>query len=309
MSDPLAEVVGLLQPRAVFANPISGKGDWAVRYSEYGQPSFCIMLEGRCLLAVDGCEPATLSAGDFVLLPATPPFTLSSFGPAPTVHIDPKLVPGGNGERRHGDMAGEPDMRSLGGAFVFEGADPGLLISLLPRVVHVKGSERLAQLVRLVGEEYEEQRPGNEFMLSHLVGMLLVEAMRWTTAGAAPPGLLRGLGDERLAPALKQLHARVDHAWTVEELAGLAALSRSAFFERFTRTVGATPMAYLLGWRMEIAKKLLRHEGLAVAEVAERVGYGSTSTFSTAFSRHVGQAPSRWAHAAQGAHDRLYVAL
>jgi AraC-like DNA-binding protein len=298
MSDPLAEVVRLLKPRAVFANPISGKGDWAVRYAEYGQPSFCIMLEGRCLLAVDAHEPVTLSAGDFVLLPSTPPFSLSSFGPAPIVHIDPKVVPGGEGERRHGDLAGEPDMRSLGGAFLFDGADPELLVTLLPRVVHVKGSQRLAQLVRMVGEEYHHSQPGKELVLSHLIGMLLVEAMRWTTAGAAPPGLLRGLGDTRLAPALQQMHADVTRAWTVAQLAEVAALSRSAFFERFTRTVGTPPMDYLLRWRMEIAKDLLRHGRMAVADVGERVGYGSTSTFSVAFSRHVGQSPSRYARAA-----------
>jgi AraC-like DNA-binding protein len=298
MSDPLAEVVRLLKPRAVFANPISGKGDWAVRYAEYGQPSFCIMLEGRCLLAVDGHEPVTLSAGDFVLLPSTPPFTLSSFGPAPVVHIDPKVVPGGEGERRHGDLAGEPDMRSLGGAFLFDGADPELLVTLLPRVVHVKGSQRLAQLVAMVGEEYEDPKPGKALVLSHLVGMLLIEAMRWTTAGAAPPGLLRGLGDARLAPALQQMHADVTRAWTVAQLAEVAALSRSAFFDRFTRTVGTPPMDYLLRWRMEIAKDLLRHGRMAVADVGERVGYGSTSTFSVAFSRHVGQSPSRYARAA-----------
>lgn len=295
MSDPLTEVVKLLRPRAVFANIISGKGDWAVRYSEYGQPSFCIMLHGRCLLAVDGHEAVTLSAGDFVLLPTTPPFTISSFGPALAEHIDPKIAPGGNGERRHGDMNGAPDMRSLGGAFMFDGADLGLLVSLLPQVVHVKGSERLAQLVHMVGEEYESQQPGNELMLSHLAAMLLIEAMRWTTTGPAPPGLLRGLGDARLAPALKSLHANVERAWTVGQLADLAMLSRSAFFERFTRTVGVAPMEYLLSWRMEIAKGLLRHERLAVAIVAERVGYGSTSTFSVAFSRHVGQSPSRFA--------------
>lgn len=295
MSDPLTEVVKLLQPRAVFANIISGKGDWAVRYSEYGQPSFCILLEGSCLLSVDEHEPVTLNAGDFVLLPATPPFTLSSFGPALAVHIDPKVVPGGQGERRHGDPKGEPDMRSLGGAFLFDGADPELLITLLPRVVHVKGSARLAHLVRMVGEEYEDQKPGNESMLAHLVGMLLVEAMRWTTSGAAPPGLLRGLGDKRLAPVLKRLHASVEHAWTVAEMADIAALSRSAFFERFNTVVGLAPMEYLLRWRMELAKGLLRREGLAVADVAERIGYGSTSTFSVAFSRHVGKSPSRYA--------------
>ena len=40
MSDPLSDVVRLLHPRAVFANVISGKGNWAVRYADYGQPGF-----------------------------------------------------------------------------------------------------------------------------------------------------------------------------------------------------------------------------------------------------------------------------
>ncbi|MEL1263340.1 AraC family transcriptional regulator [Pseudoxanthomonas putridarboris] len=295
MSDPLSEVVRLLHPRAVFANVISGKGNWAVRYAEYGQPGFCIVLEGRCLLAVDGHEPIAIAAGDFVLLPTTPPFTLSSFVPAPPVFIDPKVVPGGDGERRHGEQEGPPDMRSLGGAFLFDSADSGLLVSLLPEVVHVRGSQRLIQLVQMVGEEYADQKPGHDFMLSRLVEMLLIEAMRSSTAGSAPPGMLRGLGDERLALALKQMHARIDRPWTVAQLAKAAALSRSTFFERFTRTVGVPPMEYLLAWRMEIAKDLLRRDGLNVSEVAERVGYGSTSTFSVAFSRHVGRPPSRYA--------------
>lgn len=164
------------------------------------------------------------------------------------------------------------------------------------RVVHVKGSQRLAQLVRMVGDEYQDAKPGNELMLSHLVGMLLIEAMRWTTAGSALPGLLRGLGDVRLAPALQQMHADVTRTWTVGQLAEIAALSRSAFFDRFTRIVGTTPMDDLLGWRMEIAKGLLRRDRMAVAEVAERVGYGSTSSFSVTFSRHVGQSSSRYSH-------------
>ena len=39
---------------------------------------------------------------------------------------------------------------------------------------------------------------------------------------------------------------------------------------------------------------LLRGNDIGVSEVAARVGYGSASTFSTAFSRHVGQPPSRY---------------
>jgi AraC-like DNA-binding protein len=81
----------------------------------------------------------------------------------------------------------------------------------------------------------------------------------------------------------------------VHHLARTAALSRSAFFERFTRTLGVAPMEYLLAWRMAVAKDLLRRSDVGLSEVARRVGYGSASAFSTAFSRHVGQPPGRYA--------------
>jgi AraC-like DNA-binding protein len=57
-------------------------------------------------------------------------------------------------------------------------------------------------------------------------------------------------------------------------------------------------MEYLLAWRMAVAKDLLRRADLGVTEVARRVGYSSASTFSTAFSRQVGQSPSRYARQA-----------
>ncbi len=79
------------------------------------------------------------------------------------------------------------------------------------------------------------------------------------------------------------------------QLAKKSSLSRSAFFDRFTRAVGLPPMEYLLTWRMAVAKDLLCRHDVGLAEVAERVGYRSASTFSTAFSRHVGQPPGRYA--------------
>src|SRR5712671_6868572 len=81
LSDPLSEVISLLRPRTVFSKRISGAGRWGVRYSDYGEPSFCTVLEGSCRLAVDGHQEITLEADDFVLLPATPGFTMSGFEP------------------------------------------------------------------------------------------------------------------------------------------------------------------------------------------------------------------------------------
>jgi AraC-like DNA-binding protein len=300
MVDPLSEVITLLQPRAVFSRRISGAGRWGVRYAAFGEPSFCAVLEGRCRLTVDDHRPLTIESGDFVLLAATPGFTMSSVEPARIERLDPKVMSKVTGEVRHGTRGGRPDVRLLGGWFVFDSPDRELLVSLLPSLVHLRGVERLSTLVGLVAEEAGESRPGRDLVLTRLVEVLLIEALRTTPGEDAPPGLLRGLADGRLAPAIRQMHNQVARSWTVALLARSAALSRSAFFERFTRTVGRPPMEYLLAWRMAVAKDLLRRADVGVAEVAERVGYGSASTFSTAFSRHVGQAPGRFARALPG---------
>jgi len=253
------------------------------------------VLEGSCRLAVDGHEPVTLEAGDFVLLPATPGFTMSGFAPAEVERLDPRAMSKVVGEVRHGTRGGRPGVRLLGGWFVFGSTDTALLVSLLPSVIHVRNVERLSSLVRLVGEEANDRRSGRDLVLTRLVEVLLIEALRATESEDAPPGLLRGLADERLAPALRQMHNQIARPWTVPMLAKAAALSRSAFFDRFNRTVGLAPMEYLLAWRMAVAKDLLRRQDLSVGQVAERVGYASGSTFSTAFTRHVGQPPGRYA--------------
>lgn len=294
MVDPLSQIIGLLKPRTVFAKGISGAGRWAVRYTDFGQPSFCTVLEGRCRLAVERQAPVTLEAGDFVLLPATPGFVLSGFESATPVQMDP-YVAGAGEEVRHGSPDGPAEVRLLGGYFAFGSPDTALLVSLLPPLVHVRGPGRLSALVELVAEEALATRPGRDLILGRLVEVLLVESLRVAPANDTPPGLLRGLADARVAAAMRAMHGEPERPWTVAQLAGTAAMSRSAFFDRFLRTVGVAPMEYLLGWRMAVAKDLLRARDLALDEVARRVGYGSASTFSTAFSRHVGQPPGRYA--------------
>ncbi len=304
MVDPLTEVISVLRPRAVFSKGISGAGRWAVRYSDFGQPSFCVVLEGRCLLAVDGQAVITLEAGDFVLMPATPGFILSGFEPAKPVFVDPKTAPAPTGEVRHGRRGGRADVRLLGGYFAFDSADAALLVSLLPALLHVRGVERLSMLVRFVGEESSGRKSGRDLVLTRLIELLLIEALRSTPGEETPPGLLRGLLDARLASAIRLMHSNPGRSWTAAQLARHVALSRSAFFERFTQAVGLRPIEYLLAWRMAVARDLLRRDDIPLAEVAERVGYGSASAFSTAFSRHVGQTPGKYAREHSGPEAR-----
>jgi len=295
MIDPLAEIVALLHPRAVGSKLISGAGRWAVQYEDFGQPSFCTVIEGRCRLQVKGENAVALEAGDFILLPTTPGFILSGFEPTQPKVIDPRTNPRGAGEVRHGRSDGPPDVLLLGGYFELESPDTDLLKALLPGVLHIRGMEKLSTLVKLVGEEAQKSQPGRSLILERLVEVLLIEALRLSQGVEAPPGLLRGLGEDRLAEVIRQMHDDPARLWTTSTMAAIAAISRSAFCGLFTRTVGIPPMKYLLVLRMALAKNLLRRRECKLDEIAHRVGYVSASTFSMAFCKHFGHSPGRFA--------------
>ncbi|TGN67938.1 AraC family transcriptional regulator [Paracoccus liaowanqingii] len=162
-----------------------------------------------------------------------------------------------------------------------------MLLTLLPDLVVIRGEERLAMLIRLVADEARATRPGRE--------VLLIEAFRATGGITAPPGLWRGPGYPHLSIALRALHSDPARHWTVAALARATGLSRSAFFARFEREVGRTPMAYLTGWRMSLAKDRLRRRDGSLAEIGASLGYGSASAFNTAFAREIGQPPGQYA--------------
>lgn len=295
MVDPLAEVVALLQPGARFSKLVVGAGPWHISRSGAGQPFYCVVLEGACRLMLDRHESIEFRSGDFILIPSAYGLGLSSLAPPPEEAPETLPVALATGEFRIGDQGGPTDLRMLVGHCSFGSPDAGLLVSLLPRLVHVRGEPRLATLVQLVRDEFRERRPAREVILARLIEVLLIEALRSTAGTTASPGLVRGLADERLAVAIRLMHESPTRAWTVAQLAKEAALSRSAFFERFSRAVGVAPMEYLLAWRMALAKTMLRQNDSGVAEIAERVGYGSASAFSVAFTRYVGLPPTRYA--------------
>lgn len=296
MIDPLAEVVTLLQPSLLFSKTLVGAGSWRITPPDTSQPFYGVILEGGCRLTVDGREPINGEAGDFVLIPVAHRLEVSSREP-PAQSDDSPLVALGNGEFRVGAPSGPTDLRMLIGHCSFVSPDADLLVPLLPQLVHIRCAQRLAQLVSLVGDESRAQRPAREVVLSRLLEVLFIEALRSPAEIATAQCLARGLGDLRIAHAIRAMHERPAQTWTMADLAKEATLSRSAFFERFKQKVGVAPMAYLLAWRMALAKKMLRRNESHMAEIAERVGYSSASAFSVAFTRSVGQTPAHYARA------------
>ncbi len=294
MIDPLAQIVGLLQPDLSFSKLIEGAGAWRVRRSEDGRPFFCALLEGTIRLEVQGIEPITLHKGDFVLIPSAYDFTSSSIEPAPGPGLDSVPTEVRPNVFRFGDPHANPEVRMLVGYCAFASTDAALLVTLLPALIHTRGEERLTTIVQLADQELHSDRPARDLILTRLMEVLFIETLR-SAGSQSSCGLLRALADDRLAAAIRRMHEQPTASWTVAALAREAAMSRSAFFERFRQAVGTAPMEYLLHWRMVLAKDLLRRRQGSVAEIARRVGYGSASTFSVAFARHVGVPPTFYA--------------
>ena len=297
--DPLSDIISLLRPTAAISKPITARGRWGVSYRAHDAPGFTIILEGQAWLRFVGEEPFRLAQGDFVLLPTTPAFSLSSEPDIDCIPVEPR-----NEAIRHGEPEGAPDLVALGGTFAFERVNAPLLLALLPGLIHIPASEgrttRLGRLIDLLAEECATDYPGKELIVRRMLEALLVEALRWRSIGnrAMPAGLLSGMRDPALARVLQAIHADVRKNWTVVDLAKMAGMSRSGFAARFGEVLGCAPIEYLARWRMSIAKDALTRGVKSLDRIADKIGYESASAFSTAFRKRLGCSPGKFAREA-----------
>jgi transcriptional regulator GlxA family with amidase domain len=109
------------------------------------------------------------------------------------------------------------------------------------------------------------------------------------------------LTDPALARALAAMHEHPEWAWSVDSLAATAALSRTAFANRFRELAGLTPGAYLARLRMDLAREWLQAGVLSMDEIAARSGYASTAAFAKAFKQVTGVPPGQVRLAARAA--------
>jgi AraC-like DNA-binding protein len=149
----------------------------------------------------------------------------------------------------------------------------------------------LAPVCDLLLDEAFSQRNGRQAALDRLFDYLLILIVRHVVeSGRVAAGVLAGLADPRLAKALTAMHEAPKKSWTLDDLAGIAGMSRTRFAEHFRSRIGQTPINYLTVWRMTVARQLLA-TGKAVKSVALQVGYQNAAAFSRVFSRTMGQAP------------------
>ncbi|QOY73637.1 AraC family transcriptional regulator [Pseudomonas sp. OST1909] len=304
--DPLSDVLSLLRIRNYHSATLSLGGDWAFTFPEREGIKFTAVVKGSCWLQVDGeQQPQQLHQGDCFLMTRGMPFSLYSDMSQPVMNSD------GHFQTLAADELalhyGGDETQLVGGRFDFSGVPTQLLLSGLPSLVHVQGNEPQASVLRWALErftsELQQKRPGRSLMNEHLAHLMLVEVLRTHLATLESSGIgwFYGLADRNLSVALSAMHADPAHRWSVQELAQLATMSRSAFALRFKQVVGAAPMEYLTYWRMLLASDRLKNSDDSVSTIAFSLGYESESAFSTAFKRVMLQSPRHYVreHAAQ----------
>lgn len=113
---------------------------------------------------------------------------------------------------------------------------------------------------------------------------------------AAPHGAPAGheAGASRIDRVLRHIHARYHEALKVEDLAGIAALSVSAFHRMFVRHTRTTLTAYVMRLRIGEACAQLVADGRPIAGIAEAVGYRSLANFGRQFKALKGQTPREY---------------
>jgi len=285
---------------------------------------FHVFVEGTCWISLGGMAPIQVATGDVIIFPRGDQHVMASdpgLAPVPIKEIYRQptrdqitiLKYGGNGEAARficgflqADQQFAPLLQSLP-AFLCVRAREGVLMleTWDERGRRVQPIERLAEaewwqasLRYLIGES-AQPGPGNRAVLARLAESLFVEVLRWQFRYAAHDhgGWLAGLQDPQVGRVLSLIHALPERPWTVDELAKEAAISRAALAKRFVELVGQSPIHYLAGWRMHLARNLLRDSTLGVGEIAGRVGYDSEAAFNRAFRRLVGAPPATWRHA------------
>ena len=300
--DPLSDVLSLLKPASYAFRGLDAGGNWSIAFGSVEGIKCYALYSGACWIHLESVgAPVRLEAGDFVMLPTGHAFQLYSTAKAAPLDAETFFSSFPAGEIAV--LNGGGDCAGVGGYFDFDGLHADRLLAMLPPIIHIRAEASKSALrlsIERLMREMREPQPGSSLIAGHLAQAMLVEALRLHLAERSGDrtGWLFALADPQMYAAISAMHGEPGRRWTLQELAGVAGMSRSSFAVRFKTAVGEPPMDYLTRWRMMVAAERLAKGGQSISRVAPEVGYESESAFGAAFKRVIGRSPRQFARAA-----------
>lgn len=250
---------------------------------------FHVVVKGGCWLKqqAEGADWIELKTGDIIAFPTGGAHQLAAMPESSTSNLEPQT----NTE--------SSNLTLLCGSFHYDSSLSHPFVKDLPCFIHAKATETpqldwLRTLVSVIAHESQQPSQGSVAMIDKLTEALFIQLMRLhITEHSQDSTYLAALADEKIGVSLNRIHSEKEAYWTVELLAEKAALSRTAFSEKFTKMVGVNPKAYLTDTRMQRAKRQLEQSSASMISIAEATGYGSEASFSKAFKAFFKVSPGK----------------
>jgi AraC-like DNA-binding protein len=243
-----------------------------------------------------------VTAGEIVMLPRNEPHYLH--GSTPSTPVDARSLLDAPGEDGlfHLSWGGEGEQTTVFCGYLGSVTPDNMLFQHLPSIMKIDAADALHGDWMVKSLDFATRGLGitSPEMVGKLAEGLFAEAVRryFEAMPAGDSGWLAGLRDPAVARALSLIHTRFADAWTLDELAREAGVSKTILADRFRALLGEPPMQYCARWRMRRAGDLLRDNRQNACSVAYAVGFNSEAAFNRAFKREYGVPPATWQRAA-----------
>lgn len=300
-SDPLTEMMrglrldGVDYGRCVMAEP------WGILFPAQPAARFHFIGAGGCFLLTPSREWVELRPGDAVLVPRGAEHVLASAPGVPASPIERfEVTPLCGNIFDVCCSGGGAKTLIFCGSMRFNLDNLHPLLALMPDIMRAhelaKNEPNVPHLLEAMMREVAIDRVGSGGMLARLADVLAATIVRaWVEGGCGDAtGWIAAVRDPQLGRVLAAIHLDPSRDWTVAALAKVMGASRSGFAQRFAEIVGETPARYVTRVRMYQARQWLAQDRAMIAVVARRLGYDSEASFSRAFKRMLGHAPSHF---------------
>ena len=278
---------------------------WRLDLGAADIPGIHYCLSGTGRMRTPGHPVVDLEPHTLVILPAGVPFQVEATSTgeqsrSPNVY-DGRLDTFPDGAVCRYQAGGNaPNLIMICGHFCpTYGATVDLFAGLsLPIVERFGAVDRLDQKLGIALEELAAQEVGSDAVTTGLLKQVVVALIR-RSIGSVELWAQRfaPVADPQVARAFAAMVSRPGAIHTIESLAAIAGLSRSAFMARFVKLFDKPPATILRDLRMRRAATLFASGKLAADRVAAEVGYASRSSFLRAFRETQGCSPAAYREA------------
>ncbi|MEG7346253.1 AraC family transcriptional regulator [Serratia marcescens] len=294
--DPLSDIVSRLKISSQKIVTFDMSANTKALFPDYSGMKIYIAKRGSFFIKLAGdANSYPIEQGDVLILSSGREFSIFDSPNAPAIDITKVHV---MKYRSSCFSNGGCDFSFVGCRFVFQINDTFRFITSLPEPIVIKTQREenagIKDFLSRLSSEIENPGPGSELITEHLLQIILTQALRMLLSSGAlgrGEGWFYAMADKHIGLALTRIHDQPGRKWRLDELAGVAGMSRTAFTTRFRKLAGYSVNEYIRIWRFSLAIERMVANKEKISQIAFDLGYESESAFSTAFKKSMGASP------------------